>query len=149
VTQGQDPLYPAIPLLTTCPLAAFAPQDATSVGPLRDVMRRFHALDVEKHPQRRAFSYQTPGKGPDLVLMWGVLPEQMTETCIPGAPLPHRGPLRPHMTQSLPCDVHALSKASNPCVEMLRQALRRADQMGQAALPEPLPVLRGYPETNV
>ena len=37
MTQGQDPLYPAIPLLAASPLAAFAPQDAEAVGTFGDI----------------------------------------------------------------------------------------------------------------
>ena len=56
--------------------------------------------------------------------------------------LPSRGPLRTPKTQTLPLDVHAVSTASNPCVEVLSQSLGRAEQMGHTALPEPLPGLR-------
>jgi len=48
MTQGQDPLYPAIPLRAATPLAAFAPQDAEAVGTFGDIIRRFHTLDIQK-----------------------------------------------------------------------------------------------------
>jgi hypothetical protein len=34
------------------------------------------------------------------------------------------------MTQPLQLGVHAVSKASNPCIEVLSQSLGRTDQMG-------------------
>ena len=60
--QGEDPLHPAIPRFTAGPLVTFAPQDAEAVGALRDVIRRFHTRDIEKHPQRLPFPCQTPSK---------------------------------------------------------------------------------------
>ena len=52
---GEDSLHPAIPRFTAGPLVTFAPQDAEAVGALRDVIRRFHTRDIEKHSQRLPF----------------------------------------------------------------------------------------------
>jgi hypothetical protein len=45
------------------------------------------------------------------------------------------------MTQPLPLSVHALSKASNPSLEVLSQPLGRADEMSEAALLQYISVL--------
>jgi hypothetical protein len=57
-------------------LAAFAPQDAEAVGALREVIRRFHTLDVEKHSQRLSFLCQTPSQRPGFILPGSVLVDQ-------------------------------------------------------------------------
>jgi hypothetical protein len=100
------------------------------MGTRSDIICRVDPWHIEKRPERLAFSLQTPGKRPGFVLTGGVLIEQRTETRIPGPPLPNRWPLHVHMTQPLQLDMHALSKASNPYIEVLSQSLGRADQMG-------------------
>lgn len=117
---------------------ATAPQ---SVGAPSSFIGGFSAWDVEKCPQRLPFPLQPPGKRPGLVLPCGVLTEQMTETRLPGLQLANRGPLRTHMTQPLQLGAHAVSTSSNPPLQVLSQSLGRADQVGQAALPEPRPML--------
>jgi len=82
-------------------LAAFAPQDAESESAIRDGLRCFHILDIQKPPQRLPFSVSTPRSRPGFLLTCGVLTEQMTETCIPGPPLPNYWALRAPMTQPL------------------------------------------------
>jgi hypothetical protein len=46
VTQGQDPLHPALALLAMGPLAAFVPPETASVDALRDGLGRFSTLDI-------------------------------------------------------------------------------------------------------
>ena len=72
-----------------------------SVSAIRDGLRCFHILDIQKPPQRLPFSVSTPRSRPGFLLTCGVLTEQMTETCIPGPPLPNYWALRAPMTQPL------------------------------------------------
>jgi hypothetical protein len=50
------------------------------------------------------------------------------------------------MTEPLELGVDPLTKASHVCFHTLCQSFGRAEQMRQAALPQALPGLRGYPE---
>src|SRR5262249_5316720 len=131
-----------IALFAARPLTAFAPQYTEAMSALRDVMRCFYTLDVQKQPQCLAFSLQPSGKRSGFVFPAHMLVEQRTETRLPRPPLPNRRPLRAPMTQPLQLSVHALSKASNPSLEVFSQPLGRADEMSEAALPKALPGLR-------
>ena len=114
VTQGQDTLHPAIALLATGSLAAFALQDTTSVGAFRDVIGRFDTLNVQKRPQRLPLLCQAPGPRPGLVSPGGVLVEQRVEACLPRPPLPHGGALRCHRTQPLELGMDTLIDSVPP-----------------------------------
>src|SRR5262245_39723307 len=102
---------------------------------------RFHTLDVQKHPQRLAFPLQTSGKYPAFVFPRGVLVDPRAEASIPGPPLSHCWPLGTHMTQPLELGVYSCAKARYAGVHTLCHSFRRADQMGQATLPEACPSL--------
>jgi hypothetical protein len=112
------------------------------MGAFCPVMRGVDPWHIEEDPEQLAFALQARRKRPGVVRPCGVLTKQMPETHLPGSPLAHRGPLRAPMTPLLQLGVHAVSKTRRPSVEGLRQALGRTDQMGQAALPQPLPGLR-------
>ena len=142
MTPCQDPRHPAMPLLTPWPLAAFAPQDAQALGPLRHVMRRFHALDVQQHPQRLSCPLEAPGTRPGFVLPRGVLVQQLLATGIPGPPLAHRGPRWAPMTQPWERGVSTCATARQACLYPCRAPLSRAEQIRPATLSEPLPVRR-------
>ena len=129
VTEGQDPLYPAIALLAPGPLAAFAPQDAEAVGAFRDVLGRFDTLNVQKHPQRLPFPCQATGKRPGFVFPGGVLVAQRVEARIPRPSLPHGGALRAHRTEPLERGVYPPTKASHTGFHTLCEPFRRADEM--------------------
>src|SRR5262245_46636960 len=110
------------------------------MGALRDVIRRFDTLDVQKHPQRLPFPHQPSGKRPGFVLSASVLVHQRAEARIPGPPLSNRWPCRAHMTQPLELSVYSYTKASHACLHTLCQPFGRAHQMRQATLSESLPV---------
>src|SRR5690242_11562939 len=65
----------------------------------------------------------------------------MTKAGIPGPPLSHRWSLGTHMTQPLQLGVYPTTEASYTRFHTLCQPFGRTDQMRQAALPEPFPVL--------
>jgi hypothetical protein len=67
------------------------------VDTLGDILRGFHAWDVEQCLQGFAFPPQAPSQRPGLVLPSCVLVQEMVETRIPGPPLPHRWALRTPM----------------------------------------------------
>src|SRR5689334_5081254 len=82
-----------------------------------------------------------PCTRPSFVRPSGVLVDERAEARIPRPPLPHSRALRAPMTQPLSLGVHSCTKASHAGFHTLCQAFGRADEMGQAALPEPFPGL--------
>jgi hypothetical protein len=112
------------------------------MGAFRDVMRGFHAGDVEQCPQGLACPLHTPGKRPGVVLSGSVVGDQGAEARLPGPPLPDSRAFRAHRTQPLELGVYSLAEARDTGVEMLSQPLRCTEEMGPAALAQSLPMLR-------
>src|SRR6266542_4468481 len=52
LTKRQYPLHPTIAFHTRRPIGAFAPQHAKTSCPLGAIIRRFHPVLRQKHPQR-------------------------------------------------------------------------------------------------
>ena len=52
LTKRQYPLHPAIACHTRRPIGAFAPQYTKTQCPLGTIIRRFHPVLHQKHPQR-------------------------------------------------------------------------------------------------
>jgi hypothetical protein len=99
--ERQDPLHPAIALVTGRAQRALAPQHPKAQGPLRPVIRRLDTVVRQKDPERVHLAEQATGKFPCIVLTIMILVDQLAKPGVPGPPFPPSGRSCGHVAQAL------------------------------------------------
>ncbi len=99
--ERQEPLDPAIALVTGRAQRALTPQHPKAQGPLRPVVGRFYALLGEKDPEGVHLSQQAAGKPSGVIGAVMILLDQLAEPGVPCAPLPPSRRGGGHVAQAL------------------------------------------------